>query len=526
MITSRPRSPGDVDGPPRKRQRVSDAQRLREIHRTGGAANIAGSIAAADPMVDIVANFDDSDVDMESIEDSDPESRKSDFDDRPESQYIDEGLSALRINEVEVEVANRSMATFSTYRTSRGATVYNINGDYVIHNNFQFMPGCTPSEEIFKNIYTTSSAPSRSVAQSRYYSGPPSDRMTKIYVAADPVYDSAIISIDRVRVMISIVKTMMANPMLCPSEDLPETLASLERLLTLMELALRAYRHTDLAHSLSRAIAIGVEECHRLLDELINNLANFRQVLSSAVLYFIRKYMWARIGWQGSAIDTLDSKLRKSHSSFAACLLALGRAAWPELQRGQGQQTLDALAKFYVQLEQESTSLRHIEVDAVIVRDHLERRLCVPMIFCTSSQDFHVVIAGFCRGVAGDALIQQRNYRILNSEDDQVINPEEFAIVLQPGMAVGMSIVYHEQAEERQGSEGYSCPRCQHVNSRCTGWVTCAKCNGSFKISPEEESIVYEAENNMRMQTPYLTNDYYSARFRFFKRVHRTGAFG
>ncbi|KZP33709.1 hypothetical protein FIBSPDRAFT_1035731 [Athelia psychrophila] len=63
-------------------------------------------------------------------------------------------------------------------------------------------------------------------------------------------------------------------------------------------------------------------------------------------------------------------------------------------------------------------------------------------------------------------------------------------MVLQPGMAVGMSIVLHEQAEERQGSEGYSCPRCQHINSRCAGWVTCAKCNGLFKISPEEESIV------------------------------------
>ncbi|KZP15219.1 hypothetical protein FIBSPDRAFT_1048297, partial [Athelia psychrophila] len=112
------------------------------------------------------------------------------------------------------------------------------------------------------------------------------------------------------------------------------------------------------------------------------------------------------------------------------------------------------------------------------------------MIFCTSSQDFHVVITGFCRGVAGDVLIQRGNYRILNSEDDQVINPEEFAIMLQPGMAVGMSIAFHEEAEEGQGSEGYNCPRCKHINARCTGWVTCAKCNGLFKISPEEESII------------------------------------
>ncbi|KZP18175.1 hypothetical protein FIBSPDRAFT_602091 [Athelia psychrophila] len=299
-------------------------------------------------------------------------------------------------------------------------------------------------------------------------------------------------SIDQVRITISIVQTMVANPRLCPSTDLPETLASLKRLMELMELALRAYQHTDLAPSLSRAISIRVEECRPALEELISqlNLINFRHILFNTVLYFIRKYMWARIGWKGSVISALDSKFRKSHSSFAACLLALGCAAWPELKRGQGQETLDELAKFYVQLEQASTSLRHIKVDVVSVHDHLGRNLPVPMIFCTSSQDFHVMISGFCRGVAGDVVILRGDYMILNSEDDQVINPEKFAFVLQPGMAVDMSIVFHEQAERGKGGEGHICPRCQHVNSRCTGWVNCANCNVSFTISPEEESIV------------------------------------
>ncbi|KZP33717.1 hypothetical protein FIBSPDRAFT_204293 [Athelia psychrophila] len=314
--------------------------------------------------------------------------------------------------------------------------------------------------------------------------------ITTIYVAVDPFYNSAIRSIDRVHVTISIVQTMMANPRLCSSEDLPEILASLERVLALMELALRAYRHTDLLHSLSSAVSIGAEECRRLLNDLIRNLIDSRHGLSNSVLYSIRRYLWEKIGWQDSALSALDSKLRKSHSSFAACLLALGRAAWPELGRGQGQETLDKLAEFYVQLEQESTSLRHIKVDAIIVQDHLGRNLHVPMIFCASSQDFHIVITGFCRGLAGDGLIRQGNYRILDSENDQIIDPEEFASMLQPGMAVDMSIVVHEQTEERQGSEGYSCPRCQHVNSRYTGWVTCGKCNGLFNISPEEVSIV------------------------------------
>ncbi|KZP07224.1 hypothetical protein FIBSPDRAFT_939639 [Athelia psychrophila] len=327
----RPRSPEDFDGPSRKRQRVPDAPSLREIHRTSGAANIAGpstSTEVADPMIDTTANFDD----------VDPESRDSDFDGRPESQFHDDGLSVLGVKDEQEQEANRSIIfqylvrrrTFSTDDTSHGGMVTNINRDYNV--NFNIMPG-------------SSSTPSRSAAQLRAPFQPPSDQITKIYVAVDPFCPvPAIRSIDRVCAMSSMVQTMMANPMLCSSEALPETLASLERLLALMELALRAYRHTNLVHCLSSAFYIRAEECRQRLDDLISNLENSRHNLSNAVLYYIRKYI-----------------------SFAACLLALGRAAWPELKRGQGQETLDELAKFYAELEQDSTSLRRIRVDAAIL---------------------------------------------------------------------------------------------------------------------------------------------------------------
>ncbi|KZP33711.1 hypothetical protein FIBSPDRAFT_924180, partial [Athelia psychrophila] len=109
----RTRSPGDVGGPPRKRQRASDAQSLREIHRTSGAANIAGpssSTDVADLMPDTTANFDDVDILTESVEDSNSEFSDSECDDRPESQSNDDGLSALGGNdkeEEEEEEANR-----------------------------------------------------------------------------------------------------------------------------------------------------------------------------------------------------------------------------------------------------------------------------------------------------------------------------------------------------------------------------------------------------------------------------------
>ncbi|KZP11574.1 hypothetical protein FIBSPDRAFT_182069 [Athelia psychrophila] len=226
----------------------------------------------------------------------------------------------------EEEEANRASSSFDTRQVSRGATVYNINGNCIIHTHVNPMPGSTPHEAIhsqtLKRIHAASSTLTLSVAQLPRPSQPPNNQITTTSATVD--YDSATRSIDQLHVMIGIVQTIMANPTLCSSQNLPETLAALKRVLTLMELALRAYRHTDLVHSLSSTISIGVDECRPLLDELITNLTSSRHVLSDTVLRFIRKYIWASAG-QGSAVHALDTKLRKSHSSFAACLLALGR---------------------------------------------------------------------------------------------------------------------------------------------------------------------------------------------------------
>lgn len=117
---SRPRSPGDVDEPPRKRQSVSE-QSTREIYRTSGAPDVTGpstSSEVADPVLDTTADFDDVDMLTVSVEDSDAESRGSELDDRPESQCIDENLSVLRISEEEQENANRSMLVRTLAPTS------------------------------------------------------------------------------------------------------------------------------------------------------------------------------------------------------------------------------------------------------------------------------------------------------------------------------------------------------------------------------------------------------------------------
>ena len=121
------------------------------------------------------------------------------------------------------------------------------------------------------------------------------------------------------------------------------------------------------------------------------------------------------------------------------------------------------------------------------------------------------VITGFCRDSFGGALVQRGDYRILKSDDDQVIYPSQFGTILQAGMTVEMSIVLREQAEERWGGEEHRCPRCGHINRKVitsSGWVDwydynyfiCMsavrivgygrKCGGQFHISSDDNEVV------------------------------------
>ncbi|KAF7982996.1 hypothetical protein HWV62_24610 [Athelia sp. TMB] len=365
-----------------------------------------------------------------------------------------------------------TLAVFDTQNIS-GGTVNNVYGDYIdnqihgdyiahaqIHFNFAIQ-SAPEREEILDHIRAAYSMPSLGVAQSTSTAGPQPNAShiaaTPFYI--DTCYISAARSIIETRLMIDMVRMMINNPKLCSSAGLPETLAALERVLLLTELSVRAYHHTPLSESLSRGIAIEVDECRRLLQHLLSNLSSYRHMLSAAVIYFIRKYIWRRFR-RGGAVATLDLELRRSHRSFAACLLALGRAAWPELERGTD--ALAQLAELYSSLESELASLRHLEVDTVTVVNHLGRNMPVPLIFCKSWPNFHIVISGFCKGSAGSAIIQRGDYRILKPNDDVVISRSDISTELRPGMTVEMSIMLHEQAKDNSVPQWSRCPRCKY----------------------------------------------------------------
>ncbi|KZP12973.1 hypothetical protein FIBSPDRAFT_936589 [Athelia psychrophila] len=302
---------------------------------------------------------------------------------------------------------------------------------------------------------------------------------TNMVIGARYPSASADRSLVEIQVTADIMDMLMESPGLRYSESLPETLASLRRMLTLTGLAVHAYKNTPLAETLSHNLAAKVEQCRQLLRDLLNDLTNYRYALSGAMLHFIRQYVWSNIGESGT-VSVLNSKLQECHTSFASCILALGRAAWPELeQRPQAEAV--ALADFYSLLQQEWASLRHIKVDTVIVVDHLGRNLPVPKIFCNSWQDFHVVISGFCRTLAGDALIQRGDYSILTPDDDQIIDRSKISSLVHAGMTVEMSVVLRQNARGNTSDEERTCPRCRHINRKVitkSGWLTCQICGG------------------------------------------------
>ncbi|KAF7980712.1 hypothetical protein HWV62_37179 [Athelia sp. TMB] len=347
------------------------------------------------------------------------------------------------------EIREATSAIFKTENIS-GGNVINNNGDYY-ENRVQIYFPQNPHEPEYSRGELSLAPPhvEQSPAHNIRFrvtitSYPEPDDMFAPHPSIPPTSQliiSPIPSASRlafeVQALIKVVLKMKEHSVLRSSARLPETLISLQRILQLTGLAALAYQNTPLANSLSRALALDLERCQELLSELLSHhLPSWKCIVRANVLEILRKYVW----WQGGQglADELDSKLRQYRKSLASCLLAVGRAAWPELQQDTG--IFAEIKELYFLLEQEFASPRHLVVDAV--------------------NDFHRVISGLCRNSKGFLFIQQERYKILKSEDDTIIDRSDIPTTLSSGMKVEMSIVLHEQAENKHLSERrVQCPR-------------------------------------------------------------------
>ncbi|KAF7974363.1 hypothetical protein HWV62_12322 [Athelia sp. TMB] len=398
-----------------------------------------------------------------------------------------------------------SPITARTFNTQAilGGTVINANGNYIQVLGNYIEQACDHVNSIMRSVSEQSEVLDHlreaysEIDVAHSHAHPPERGFTNQAatdeMVVDDFYTSAIESIAAVRAMIGAVRTMIHHSSICSSAHLLETLAELEKMLDWTKLTVQVYHHTPLSESLSRALSVPLDDCRQLLQQFMCNLADWRHSLSNVVLYLIQKYVHGKIG-QSGLIEVLDSKLRECHKRFSACLLALGRAAWPGSHANS--ETLASLAEMHAWLDLESRTLQHIVIDAVTVVSHLGHKFPVPFIFCKSWRDFHVVITGFCRNSAGYVLIQRGDYMIWKS-DDTIIHPTEISVKLRSGMRVKMSIVLHERVENRHRKEARRCPRCKVYTKQIavSGWLDCPRLNSS-----DHQDIQYFRMINIRQE--------------------------
>ncbi|KAF7982713.1 hypothetical protein HWV62_26564 [Athelia sp. TMB] len=242
------------------------------------------------------------------------------------------------------------MAIFNT-PDARGGTVNNVNGNFTneIHieqviqlcinkpddvsiQQFFAVCGTQGRTDQLSHDDSVSAATLATVASSIgasrlpeiFSSIPASDRDALANKTVKNRYNNAHNLPLELRVISELMDALLENPSVQHSPTLPATLASLQRIMKMTELALRIYQRTPLASTLGLYLKAEAEHCRQCLQKLLANVSDWRHGLSAAMLHAIRQFVWSGVG-EGCAVSELSAKLREVHASLASCILALGR---------------------------------------------------------------------------------------------------------------------------------------------------------------------------------------------------------
>ncbi|KAF7977372.1 hypothetical protein HWV62_3973 [Athelia sp. TMB] len=258
------------------------------------------------------------------------------------------------------ETTNRPPAIFNTL-DAQGGTVNNINGDFINDAHFEQVihvyinkPDGVPPQQFFAAYTIQSSGSQASTGDSAAILA----RVASALGASRPPVESSTAPSDRdalnykmdhtrqntihelpleLRVIAGLMDGLVENTSVRHSPTLPETLASLQRIMKMTELALRIYQHTPLARTLGLYLKAEAEHCRRCLQNLLTNVSDWRHGLSGALLHAIRRYVWSGVG-EGCVVSELNAQLREVHTSLASCVLALGRRVNPRVEEGSTDQ--------------------------------------------------------------------------------------------------------------------------------------------------------------------------------------------
>ncbi|KAJ8514287.1 hypothetical protein ONZ45_g8150 [Pleurotus djamor] len=128
-----------------------------------------------------------------------------------------------------------------------------------------------------------------------------------------------------------------------------------------------------------------------------------------------------------------------------------------------------------------TVGIYHIQMQKILVRDHIGRYLPIPLEFCTSWADLGIIINHFCQGVEGSELILRNDWELIEPSAGTVVKPSQFNAVIKPDLELEMSVVLN-----RLLSTLFACPGCGYDNPRqesADGWITCYKCDKTFRVT-------------------------------------------
>jgi hypothetical protein len=185
---------------------------------------------------------------------------------------------------------------------------------------------------------------------------------------------------------------------------LDRELKLLSQSLILTASAIQVYEHTSPGNSLANTVYPEVMRCHEVLKDIHDKSLHYWEGLNSTSIRDLWGLVWLS-GWDWDELARSIKDLSSRREPLNRFLMALNSCVLPilhgyptkicytpkiissigwmdhghEFHTGQL-----SIARFYHSLRQYMLPLRHIQINKILVVDHLGRNIPVPTLFCST----------------------------------------------------------------------------------------------------------------------------------------------
>ncbi|KDR76600.1 hypothetical protein GALMADRAFT_452002 [Galerina marginata CBS 339.88] len=280
-------------------------------------------------------------------------------------------------------------------------------------------------------------------------------------------------------------------------DTLATELRSLQQVLILTQFALQHYESTPLGEPLARFVCPEVVQCHMALVEFSDKIASFRESLASTSI----SNLWRRVVWAAfGETESLTAKLSGHRLKLALLLASMNSLEF--LHQGPSASHGTSVVN-----ETSYSSQARIRDKMICVVDPLGDTIPIPILFCSSWENFHYVLNGYSQNRVSQAYVERGDYKII-LPDGRLLPRSYFAKAVKEGVVLEISIVVKFQMTNAIGTEAkIQCPRCSFINAEARSWrqKRCSRCSCHFNIDFLSE-YVSSAEISNQAQDVVLHN--------------------